>query len=49
MKIAMALASKTTWEANHGSGATARHKNPLRPAMIVYLMMKDFEEGTNES
>lgn len=48
-RIAIAPASKTTWEARHECGAVARHKNPLRTAMIVYLVMKDSEEGTNES
>lgn len=38
-RIAIAPASKTTWEARHESGAAARHKNPLRAAMIVYLMV----------
>lgn len=38
-RIAIAPASKTTWEARHESGASARHKNPLRAAMIVYLMV----------
>lgn len=42
-RIAIAPASKTTWEARHESGATARHKNPLRAAMIVYLMLRDRE------
>lgn len=48
-RIAIAPASKTTWEARHESGAAARHKNPLRAAMIVYLMIRDFEEGNNAS
>lgn len=48
-RIAMTPASKTTWEARHESGATARHKNPLRAAMIVYLMVKGFEESKNAS
>lgn len=38
-RIALRPASKTTWEASHESGASARHKNPLRAAMIVYLMI----------
>lgn len=40
-RIAIAPASKTTWEARHESGAAARHKNPIRAAMIVYLMVMD--------
>lgn len=48
-RIAIVPASKTTWEARHVSGAAARHKNPLRAAMIVYLMIRDFEEGNNAS
>lgn len=40
-RIAIAPASKTIWEASHESGLRARHKNPLRAAMIVYLMMHD--------
>lgn len=43
-RIAIAPASKTTWEASHESGAKARHKNPLRAAMIVYLIMNDDRE-----
>ncbi|WP_210496283.1 phage protein NinX family protein [Pantoea ananatis] len=40
-RIAIVPASKTTWEASHESGAKARHKNPLRAAMIVYLMVNN--------
>lgn len=43
-RIAIAPASKTTWEASHESGAKARHKNPLRAAMIVYLMVNNEQE-----
>ncbi len=43
-RIAIAPASKTTWEASHESGAKARHKNPLRAAMIVYLMLNNEQE-----
>ena len=46
-RIAIAPASKTTWEARHESGATARHKNPLRAAMIVYLMVNTEQEVIN--
>lgn len=46
-RIAIAPASKTTWEARHESGAAARHKNPLRAAMIVYLMVNDEKEVIN--
>jgi len=42
-RIALAPVSKTTWEARHESGAAARHKNPLRAGMIVYLMICDME------
>ena len=45
-RIAIAPASKTTWEASHERGMKARHKNPLRAAMIVYLMIADGEEKT---
>ncbi|WP_336749313.1 phage protein NinX family protein [Pantoea vagans] len=48
-RIAIAPASKTTWEASHETGAKARHKNPLRVAMIVYLMVNDGLGGENES
>lgn len=44
-RIAIAPATKTTWQASHESGASARHKNPLRAAMIVYLMINNGEEG----
>lgn len=43
-RIAIAPASKTSWEASHESGAKARHKNPLRAAMIVYLMVNNERE-----
>lgn len=46
-RIAIAPASKTTWEARHESGATARHKNPLRAAMIVYLKVNDRLEAAH--
>lgn len=46
-RIAIAPASKTTWEASHESGAKARHKNPLRAAMIVYLMVNNEQEVAN--
>lgn len=43
-RIAIAPASKTTWEASHDCGVKARHKNPLRAAMIVYLMVNNEQE-----
>lgn len=46
-RIAIAPASKTTWEARHEGGAAARHKNPLRAAMIVYLMVNNKQEVIN--
>lgn len=46
-RIAIAPASKTTWEASHESGTKARHKNPLRAAMIVYLMVNNEQEVAN--
>jgi hypothetical protein len=32
-----------TWRAGDGRAYHAKHKNPLRAAMIVFLMMKDAE------
>lgn len=43
-RIAIAPVSKTTWEASHESGVKARHKNPLRAAMVVYLIISEGKE-----
>lgn len=47
-RIAIAPAGKTTWQASHESGLKASHKNPLRAAMIVYLMLQDSIQNKSE-
>lgn len=44
-RIALAPSGKTSWRATHESGATASHRNPLRAAMIVYLMINEGRMG----
>lgn len=42
-RIALTPSGKTSWKASHESGPSASHRNPLRAAMIVYLMINEGE------
>lgn len=44
-RIALTPSGKTSWKASHESGFTASHRNPLRAAMIVYLMISEGRAG----
>lgn len=40
-RIALTPAGKTVWSATHESGLKVNHRNPLRAAATVYLMLQD--------
>lgn len=41
LRIGITPAGKTTWKAEHESGLSATHRNPLRAAAIVFLLIKE--------
>lgn len=43
-RIGITPAGKTVWKATHDSGLQVNHRNPLRAAAIVFLMLKAAEE-----
>lgn len=45
-RISLTPHGKTSWRASHESGVSASNRNPLRAAMIVFLMMKEAEGGS---
>ncbi|EOD9472370.1 phage protein NinX family protein [Cronobacter sakazakii] len=40
-RIGLYPSGKTVWQASHESGISVTHRNPLRAAAIVFLMMQD--------
>ncbi|GAA0511105.1 hypothetical protein GCM10009414_20970 [Tatumella terrea] len=44
-RISLTPHGKASWMAAHESGVSASNRNPLRAAMIVFLMMKESGNG----